>query len=199
MAQTTFSLDIDRRCSQPHPTLRLQPLTNHHIPPFISLHTFVDFLLHFLSIFSTPSHQSRQAKKPTLSPPSRIMSSNQSPAGASQNNAVASMPGVLPKVALQALEPCAGGFWTVTSQSNEGFSVAYIMNGGTQAISYTMRPCTTEEEVLKRCSNHLYDLPQCKYVQLSTTALTNPKKLNSPPSLIPTHDHISRLRSHFRR
>lgn len=180
------------------PCPQISPLANHPIPPFISLQTFVNFLLHFLFTFSTPSHQSRQAKKPDLSSPSRIMPSSQSPAGASQSNAVAAMPGVLPKVALQALEPCAGGFWTVTSQSNDGFSVAYIMNGGTQAISYTMRPCATEEEVLKRCRNHLYDLPQCKYVQPSTTALTDPKKLNSPLSLIPTHDHTSRLRPHFR-
>ena len=177
------------------PCLQTSSLTNRHHSALISLHIFVNFLRHILSKhFSL--HIYADKLKSVFAVPSRAMSSNQSPPGASQKDPKSAMPGVIPKVALQALEPCAGGFWTVTGQSNDGFSIAYIMNGGTQAISYTMRPCTTEEEVLKHCKNHLYDLPQCKYVQLSTATIANPKKLNNLPSLLPIHNHTSRLQLH---
>ncbi|KID83387.1 hypothetical protein MAJ_11316, partial [Metarhizium majus ARSEF 297] len=64
----------------------------------------------------------------------------------------------LPTVsALRHLEPRPGGQWAVTGRSSASYSLAYIMDGGTDAICYTMKPCTTEEDVRTHCASLIYD------------------------------------------
>lgn len=58
--------------------------------------------------------------------------------------------------ALRHLEPRPGGQWAVTGQSANSYSLAYIMDGGADAICYTMQPCATEEDVRAHCGAMIY-------------------------------------------
>lgn len=68
-----------------------------------------------------------------------------------------SLPALPTFSALRRLEPRPGGQWAITGQSNDSFSLAYVMDGGSNAICYTMHPCTTEEEVRNHCGSLIYD------------------------------------------
>ncbi|KAG5984740.1 hypothetical protein E4U55_003384 [Claviceps digitariae] len=59
--------------------------------------------------------------------------------------------------ALRRLEPRPGGQWAVTGQSDDSYSLAYVMDGGSNAICYTIHACTTEEEVRNHCGSLIYD------------------------------------------
>lgn len=59
--------------------------------------------------------------------------------------------------ALHHLEPRPGGQWAVTEQSNDSYSLAYLMDDGHNSICYTIHPCTTEEEIRNRCGSLIYD------------------------------------------
>ncbi|KHO00961.1 uncharacterized protein MAM_01739 [Metarhizium album ARSEF 1941] len=59
--------------------------------------------------------------------------------------------------ALRHLEPRPGGHWTVTGHSSASYTLAYIMDGGADAICYTMKLCATEEDVLTHCGSLIYD------------------------------------------
>ncbi|KAG5998092.1 hypothetical protein E4U43_002493 [Claviceps pusilla] len=71
--------------------------------------------------------------------------------------------------ALRRLEPRPGGQWAITGQSDDSYSLAYIMDGGHNAICYTMHACTTEEEVLNHCGSLIYDVNSSKINMLSAS------------------------------
>ncbi|KAG6004705.1 hypothetical protein E4U21_000860, partial [Claviceps maximensis] len=73
--------------------------------------------------------------------------------------------------ALRRLEPRPGGQWAVTGQSDDSYSLAYLMDGGSDAICYTIHTCTTEEEVRSHCGSLIYDvnLPKLDMVSTSDT------------------------------
>ncbi|EFY88586.1 hypothetical protein J3459_011536 [Metarhizium acridum] len=79
----------------------------------------------------------------------------------------------LPTVsALRHLEPRPGGQWAVTGQSSASYSLAYIMDGGTDAICYTMKPCTTEEDVRIHCASLIYDYSEANDTDFKRLAAT---------------------------
>lgn len=86
------------------------------------------------------------------------MSHATSPSVASEDETKPRMPASIPKTALRALEPEAGGSWTVTGQSGDAFVLTYHMKGGSESISYTMRPCTNEQDIRAQCGQFFYDV-----------------------------------------
>ncbi|KAF7563889.1 hypothetical protein G7046_g229 [Stylonectria norvegica] len=59
--------------------------------------------------------------------------------------------------ALRHLEPRPGGYWTVTAQSQDVISLAYVMDGGVEAAYYTFNACSTIEDVRTRCESLIYE------------------------------------------
>ncbi|KAK4077362.1 uncharacterized protein Triagg1_3694 [Trichoderma aggressivum f. europaeum] len=66
-------------------------------------------------------------------------------------------PKIPPISALTALEPRPGGQWTVNEQEGDTTSLTYIMGNGTEAITYNMRQCRTEDDVRKHCAPFFYE------------------------------------------
>ena len=62
-----------------------------------------------------------------------------------------------PISALRALEPRPGGHWTVYGQEGAVLSLSYMMDNVTEAITYTLHQCKTEEEIRKHCASFVYE------------------------------------------
>lgn len=109
------------------------------------------------------------------------MPPKKSSTSASKHLARPENPTVLPAVSLRPLQPRDGGYWAVTGQCEDTFTLSYFMNGGTEGIAYAMQPCTTEEDIRKYCAEHLYDLAQRKFVDLLTEKSSNQIACPSQP------------------
>nr|AST15022.1 hypothetical protein [Trichoderma spinulosum] len=68
-----------------------------------------------------------------------------------------STPRVPPIAALAALEPRPGGQWIMNEQEGDATSVSYVMDNGSEAITYTLHQCRTEEDIRKRCASFVYE------------------------------------------
>lgn len=101
------------------------------------------------------------------------MSTSQGYEGGSQANNSNNPPRALPTAALKALEPQAGGFWAVTGQdlSTGAISMTYFVGQGVEAATYTMRACSSEEEVRQKCAKHLYRFSPREYLALLVNLL----------------------------
>lgn len=62
-----------------------------------------------------------------------------------------------PISALKALEPRPGGQWAIYEQEGDTISLSYVMNNGTEAITYTLYQCKTEEDIRKHCAGFVYE------------------------------------------
>lgn len=62
-----------------------------------------------------------------------------------------------PISALKALEPRPGGHWAVYEQEGDATTLSYVMNNGTEAITYTLHQCKTEEDIRKHCAGFVYE------------------------------------------
>lgn len=67
----------------------------------------------------------------------------------------------IPKAALRALEPRPDGRWVVENEFEGAFRFVYVM-GEQEAVYYTLRPCSTEEEIRDNCKDFIYDMPPCE-------------------------------------
>ena len=64
---------------------------------------------------------------------------------------------LVPETTLQRLAPRREGFWLVAGQHADHFTLAYVMDGGTHALTYHIYPCNTAEEVYDVCGHLMYD------------------------------------------
>ncbi|POR32895.1 Uncharacterized protein TPAR_06913, partial [Tolypocladium paradoxum] len=64
---------------------------------------------------------------------------------------------LVPETTLQRLAPRREGFWLVAGQHTDHFTLAYVMDGGTHALTYHIYPCNTSEEVYDVCGHLMYD------------------------------------------
>ncbi|EHK42952.1 uncharacterized protein TrAtP1_001897 [Trichoderma atroviride] len=62
-----------------------------------------------------------------------------------------------PISALKALEPRPDGHWAVYEQEGDATTLSYVMNNGTEAITYTLHQCKTEEDIRKHCAGFVYE------------------------------------------
>lgn len=62
-----------------------------------------------------------------------------------------------PISALKALEPQPDGQWAVYEQEGDTIFLSYVMNNGTEAITYTLHQCKTEEDIRKHCAGFVYE------------------------------------------
>lgn len=62
-----------------------------------------------------------------------------------------------PISALKTLEPRPGGQWAVYEQEGDTISLSYVMNNGTEAVTYTLHQCKTEEDIRKHCAGFVYE------------------------------------------
>ncbi|CAH0046398.1 unnamed protein product [Clonostachys solani] len=83
----------------------------------------------------------------------------------------------IPKSALKALEPRPGGRWVVENESEGVFRFVYIM-GEEEAVYYSLRPCSTEEEIRDNCKDFIYDMPSSSP---QTGNSNQPPANNNPP------------------
>ncbi|EHK22526.1 uncharacterized protein TRIVIDRAFT_221797 [Trichoderma virens Gv29-8] len=68
-----------------------------------------------------------------------------------------SSPKIPPISALTALEPRPGGQWTINRQEGDATSLSYVMDNGSEAITYTLHQCQTEEDIRKHCASFVYE------------------------------------------
>lgn len=96
------------------------------------------------------------------------MSADDDRGGDSQADTSNNPPRALPTAALRALEPRVGGFWAITSQekSTGTISMTYFMNDGSEAVTYNMRACKSEEEVRQQFASQIYQAAPSKYFGL---------------------------------
>ncbi|CAG9986397.1 unnamed protein product [Clonostachys byssicola] len=89
----------------------------------------------------------------------------------------------IPKAALKALEPRPGGRWAVEPESEGSFRFVYTMGEGEGSVYYTLRPCSTEEEIRDNCKDFIYDMPP------PVAQTGNPQQIPAfvPTTLAPQH------------
>ncbi|CAI6095149.1 unnamed protein product [Clonostachys chloroleuca] len=96
----------------------------------------------------------------------------------------------IPKAALKALEPRPGGRWVVEPESEGAFRFVYIMGEEEVTVYYTLRPCSTEEEIRDNCKDFIYDMPR-PAAQIGNPqqmpAHNNPAGTFLPTTLPPQH------------
>ncbi|UNI24398.1 hypothetical protein JDV02_010147 [Purpureocillium takamizusanense] len=64
---------------------------------------------------------------------------------------------LIPEATLQRLAPSIGGYWMVLGQAADRVTLAYVMNGGHNSITYEIFTCSTEDEVANVCGDAVYD------------------------------------------
>ncbi|TQW01167.1 hypothetical protein IF1G_01098 [Cordyceps javanica] len=63
----------------------------------------------------------------------------------------------LPASAFKHLEPYPGGNWTVSGETADSVTVSYSYGGNAEVVSYTLRQCRTEQDVIAQCQSLMYN------------------------------------------
>lgn len=64
---------------------------------------------------------------------------------------------LIPETALRRMAPAPGGNWVVVAQFDDHFTLAYIMDGGQESVTYDFYPCDTEEKIMNICGDAIHE------------------------------------------